>query len=213
MPPIRCRLSWGRGSAPARDAANLAWKLAAVLQGRASEALLDSYQRERDPHVRAITDMAVFMGKIVCTQNEWAAAIRDRDMTSKPEAERFSVMPGMTGLASGILVGDPAAGTVFPEPWIEARGARKRMDDVAGLAPLLIHRGAAERETEAFEAEGGFAVSLDGGSLLDEGSVVASLLGDNEAILVRPDRYVFGRGRTVALIADWRRYLATGATG
>jgi 2-polyprenyl-6-methoxyphenol hydroxylase-like FAD-dependent oxidoreductase len=31
------------------DAVNLAWKLAAVIQGRASQALLDSYERERKP--------------------------------------------------------------------------------------------------------------------------------------------------------------------
>jgi 3-(3-hydroxy-phenyl)propionate hydroxylase len=36
-----------------RDAANLAWKLDAVLGGRAHEALLDTYQPEREPHTRA----------------------------------------------------------------------------------------------------------------------------------------------------------------
>ena len=36
-----------------RDAANLAWKLAAVCQGRAQETLLDTYEPERIPHVRA----------------------------------------------------------------------------------------------------------------------------------------------------------------
>src|SRR5699024_11522618 len=32
-----------------QDAGNLAWKLAAVLQGKAPESLLDSYQEERRP--------------------------------------------------------------------------------------------------------------------------------------------------------------------
>ena len=45
-----------------RDAANLGWKLAAVIKGAAGAALLDSYQAEREPHVRAIIDMALMMG-------------------------------------------------------------------------------------------------------------------------------------------------------
>lgn len=38
------------------DAINLAWKLAAVLQGRAPEALLDSYEAERLPFARRLVD-------------------------------------------------------------------------------------------------------------------------------------------------------------
>lgn len=37
-----------------QDAANLSWKLAAVLQGRAPESLLDSYQTERHPVGKAV---------------------------------------------------------------------------------------------------------------------------------------------------------------
>ena len=37
-----------------RDAANLTWKLALVLAGRADDALLDTYQAERRPHVRRV---------------------------------------------------------------------------------------------------------------------------------------------------------------
>jgi len=37
------------GNGGVQDADNLCWKLAAVLQGRASDALLDSYERERIP--------------------------------------------------------------------------------------------------------------------------------------------------------------------
>jgi len=191
-----------------RDAANLSWKLAAVIKGQAREALLDSYQRERDPHVRAITEMAVFMGKIVCTQNRDDAAARDRDMLAKPEAERFAAMPDALGLASGICSGDVSAGTIFPEPWIGHGEGRKRLDDAAGVAALLIHRGAGCEVAAAFRAAGGFAAPLE--APLDEDGRVGALLGDAEAVLVRPDRYVFGRGSAVALVAAWRDYLASG---
>ncbi|HUD51857.1 bifunctional 3-(3-hydroxy-phenyl)propionate/3-hydroxycinnamic acid hydroxylase [Parvibaculum sp.] len=192
-----------------RDAANLAWKLAAVLEGRAGDVLLDSYQTERDPHVRAITEMAVFMGKIVCTQNMDQAAARDRDMLSKPEVERFSAMPETLGLKSGICGGDILAGSIFPEPWMAGDESRTRLDDAAGFVPLLVCRDVDDEATASFRTGGGFVASL-GASLVDEGGRLASLLSENEAILVRPDRYVFGRGPAAALLASWQGYLASG---
>lgn len=42
-----------------QDAHNLAWKLAAVLNGTASPKLLDSYQTERRPVAQANTDLSV----------------------------------------------------------------------------------------------------------------------------------------------------------
>ncbi len=42
-----------------QDAYNLAWKLAWVLQGRAGDALLDSYDQERQPVGRAVVDRAL----------------------------------------------------------------------------------------------------------------------------------------------------------
>ena len=195
-----------------RDAANLAWKLAAVINGRATELLLDSYQAEREPHVRAITEMAVFMGRVVCTQNEDEAAARDRDLLSKPEGERFMPMADTVGLKSGVLSGDEFAGTIFPEPWLKTGEGRTRLDDVAGLAPLLIYRAGSEAAGESFRAAGGFAVSLADPALVDEGGRVKSLLASCEAVLVRPDRYVFGRGDAGALTAAWATYLASGVS-
>jgi 3-(3-hydroxy-phenyl)propionate hydroxylase len=45
-----------------RDAANLAWKLAAVLHWNAGPALLDSYEQERRPHAAALIRMALRIG-------------------------------------------------------------------------------------------------------------------------------------------------------
>lgn len=52
-----------------RDAANLAWKLAWVLQGRADPRILDSYDEERRPHAKAMIDLAKFMGRLVMPRN------------------------------------------------------------------------------------------------------------------------------------------------
>ncbi|MDF5954741.1 FAD-dependent monooxygenase [Pseudomonas aeruginosa] len=56
-----------------RDAANLAWKLAWVLQGRAAPAILDSYDGERRPHAREMIDLAKFMGRLIMPRNAWLA--------------------------------------------------------------------------------------------------------------------------------------------
>jgi 3-(3-hydroxy-phenyl)propionate hydroxylase len=48
-----------------RDAANLAWKLTAVLRGELPESALDSYQAERRPHARAMIRRAVAVGRVM----------------------------------------------------------------------------------------------------------------------------------------------------
>ena len=56
----------GQGMCAAiRDASNLAWKLEAVLRGRAHDNLLDTYGTERAPHVRAFIELAVKLGDII----------------------------------------------------------------------------------------------------------------------------------------------------
>jgi len=72
MPPFL-----GQGlCAGIRDAHNLAWKLHLVLCGVAAPALLDSYQREREPHVRSIIRLAVWAGRVVGA-GEPLATLRD----------------------------------------------------------------------------------------------------------------------------------------
>jgi 3-(3-hydroxy-phenyl)propionate hydroxylase len=48
-----------------RDASNLAWKLADVVKGRASPALLGTYQLERKPHAWALIQMALKIGVVM----------------------------------------------------------------------------------------------------------------------------------------------------
>src|SRR3954451_13133019 len=85
-----------------RDAANLAWKLAAVLHGRAESSLLDTYQSERQPHVREFIEQAVRLGKIVQTTDPEQVLARDRAMAEQPELMppvTPSLGPGLHGTA------------------------------------------------------------------------------------------------------------------
>jgi 3-(3-hydroxy-phenyl)propionate hydroxylase len=58
-----------------RDAHNLAWKLAAVIQGRLGPGLLTSYQRERLGHVGEMIELALRMGKIMGPKSRIRAAL------------------------------------------------------------------------------------------------------------------------------------------
>ncbi len=58
-----------------RDAANLAWKLAWVVRGRASEAVLDTYDQERRPHAAKMIRLAKLMGQLVMPRDHVRALI------------------------------------------------------------------------------------------------------------------------------------------
>ncbi|MFM5893294.1 MAG: bifunctional 3-(3-hydroxy-phenyl)propionate/3-hydroxycinnamic acid hydroxylase, partial [Novosphingobium sp.] len=170
-----------------RDAANLAWKLAAVTKGEAGDALLDSYQVERAPNLRATIDMAIMMGKTVCIASKWGAFVRDckfklaRALGKLPDGP-----PAYPPISEGkILAGSNGAGSYFPQS-VAADGAR--LDEVLGLGHWLIARADL---TQAKLAP--FARHIEG--WLDKHGA--------EAVLVRPDRFVFGTGSADELKAAW----------
>lgn len=178
-----------------RDAANLAWKLAASVKGEADAALLDSYQPERAPNLRATIDMAIMMGRMVCTTSRIGAAWRDarlglaRMLGKLPDAP-----PAYPPLATGaIMTGAPAAGAYFPQT-IASDGAR--LDDILGPDNWLISRSTLDQGPTA-----PFAADLH--AWLDRRGA--------EAVLVRPDRHVFGTGKPEELEHRWQTALGKGS--
>ena len=63
-----------------RDAANLGWKLAAVVTGKAEDALLDTYDVQRHKHARAMIDLDGRAGHLA--DQPTVAALRDRQLPS-----------------------------------------------------------------------------------------------------------------------------------
>lgn len=176
-----------------RDAANLAWKLAAVVDG-ATDALLDSYQPEREPNLRATIQMAIMMGQTVCITDPALAAARDAQMLAARAAGQspdggITYPPIMSGM---ILNGTPAAGSYFPQP----RCGDRRLDDVLGAGHWLI-----ERDGLASPDLAPFADELRG--WLENWSV--------DAVLVRPDRHVFGTGNASDLRQLWASSSSVGS--
>lgn len=187
-----------------RDAANLAWKIAAVLRG-ADPILLDTYQPEREPHVRAIIATAIMMGRTVCITDPVAA--RERDAKMLADQANKSAPPRSLGyppMSEGcILAGSPLAGSYFPQPVAEGQPLQ-RLDDVLGSGAWLISR------TSCPSVAGLKQVDIGDASLAPFRPHLAGWLDGAgvDAVLVRPDRYVFGAGDAADLQRAWLRWLA-----
>lgn len=186
-----------------RDAANLAWKLKAVLRHGADESLLDTYQTEREPHVRGIIEQAIGMGRVVCTLDPAAAAMRDQGMLAQRAAGGQGLSAPPTRLAGGCLMsGLDVAGSIFPQPWTQTAAERIGLDDILGDGPWLISRSTpAGSSTIDLRA-----VSTSAPVLADLRAPLEAWLEAQsaEAVLVRADRYVFGTGDTAELLEAWR---------
>lgn len=185
-----------------RDAANLAWKLAAVVKGNAPDSLLDFYQREREPHARATIAMAIMMGRMVCTTSKWSAFVRDMKFKlGKAMGKLPDGPPAYPPISAGaILLGSPAAGSYFPQV-VADQGGQTRLDDTLGLGPWLIMK-----DTPTLPMPAGLkALGLDAPSLSPFAAQLRRWLEDfgAQAVLVRPDRYVFGTGASDTLVRAW----------
>lgn len=174
-----------------RDAANLAWKLAAVTKGEADQKLLDTYQPERAPNLRATIDMAIMMGRMVCTTSRLSAAVRDTKFSLARKLGRLpDGPPAYPPINAGaILAGSKCAGSYFPQV-VASDGSR--LDDALGSDVWFITRDDL--------GEHRFAPFAD---RLREWLNLHAV----EAVLVRPDRYVYGTGKAGALKAQWQATL------
>ena len=193
MPPF---VGQGLG-AGLRDAANLAWKLAAVLQGRAAEELLDSYALERRPHVRATTRLAVTAGRAMTGGGGRAATARRvllGALFRVPGLAQAVAAAGSPPLPRGPLVARPRlgsgparlAGRLPPQPRLVG-GAL--LDDLLGPGFAVVTTGPDAAAADVARRLGAPLVRLDG---LPGAAPLADWLaaaGARVAVL-RPDRAV-----------------------
>src|SRR5882757_8495403 len=78
MPPFM-----GQGfNSGIRDAANLAWRLALLVNGEGRDSLLDDYAAERSAQVAQIVQETVLVGQMFCMTDPEECALRDAGLTS-----------------------------------------------------------------------------------------------------------------------------------
>ena len=155
-----------------RDAANLAWKLVAVLRDGAPDSLLDTYESERRPHVETFIELAVKLGAILQETDPTKAAERDRRFAAGAEMFDFP----QPQLGSGCRAdAPPPVGTIFPQPLLPDG---RLMDEAIGTRFAVV--GDVGRLADRWRD----AVALPG--------VGAAWLAQRglRAALLRPDRYI-----------------------
>jgi 3-(3-hydroxy-phenyl)propionate hydroxylase len=162
-----------------RDAANLAWKLADVVTGVADERLLDTYESERSPHVRVFIEEAVRLGRIIRDTGRVVAA--GGDTLARREQEKF-VTP-QPKLGPGVHDGSAHAGQVSAQPRL---AGGRRLDDVAGYHAVLLVA------PKLSEIAGGRVENLAVITADSEASQDYLRNLDAQAVLIRPDRYIYG---------------------
>lgn len=134
-----------------RDAANLGWKLAAVVNGHAGDGLLESYDAERRKHARAMIDLSTLVGRVISPTNRHVATLRDkliRAASVVPTLKRyvlemrFKPMPRYdtgavvhTESASAV----PPVGTLFIQPRVDTRTEQNLLlDEVLGTGFAVL---------------------------------------------------------------------------
>jgi 3-(3-hydroxy-phenyl)propionate hydroxylase len=185
-----------------RDAANLAWKLAAVLDTTLPETVLDSYEAERKPHATALIRLAKLIGAAMTEGGEagnllrgvlaprlhLVPGLRARILSSQTPALRRSALVERPALRRGL------AGTLCPNAILDDG---RRYDDIAAGSFAVI---TAAEPTEAQRAH----IKQRGAVLLTArpGTELHRWLrrGHARAAVVRPDGTVLRSGRDLATL-------------
>lgn len=187
-----------------RDAMALGWRLSAVLNDGASLDLLDTYGPERREHVVEIIRQAVEMGRLICMLDPADVAARDARMKAAMKDPGLGLKPPpepRLGYAGAFRINDEKSGYLSVQGRVRQDGREGLLDDVVGTGwQLLVSSGArplvlgdkanaALRTLQASVCDFG-----PSGDITDLDGTYADwfdALGV-EAVLVRPDFYIFG---------------------
>ena len=176
-----------------RDVHQLAWKLAAVLAAEADDALLDTYQAEREPHARALIRVAQLLGRLMTGGGRAGDVVRRGVLAVVrriPAVARLATDSRTPPLRAGRAVcrrgraGRRLAGTLVPQPEVLVGGRRRRLDDVLGSGPAELRLLAPGRLLVAGGGRRAEVTDVDG--------ILTSWLrhGHASGVLLRPDRIV-----------------------
>ena len=187
-----------------RDALNLAWKLAAVIDNVLPASILDTYELERKPHARLMIRLALGMGWAMTAGGSLGNLIR------RTLAPRLHLIPGVrTRLVnsstsplrrSALIVKSwrlhGLAGSLCPNP---VMGNEVRLDTLLGNGFGLI-------TAEPLEPSRSEELRLRGTTVIiaQPGTELARWLrrGGALAAVVRPDRTVMQTGRRLRPLCD-----------
>lgn len=130
-----------------RDAANTAWKLAAVCRGHLPDDVLDTIAAERWPHVELLTQMSVRLGMFVEADHRAVVGLRNSIgplVRHLPGWNRILQPSNATNrFTSGWVTGTPgrrnALGRMIPQPTVfDSSGHEHLLDDLMGAGFVVL---------------------------------------------------------------------------
>ncbi|WP_370052177.1 bifunctional 3-(3-hydroxy-phenyl)propionate/3-hydroxycinnamic acid hydroxylase [Neptunomonas sp.] len=210
MPPFM-----GQGMcAGLRDVWNLSWKLDRVLKGEASDTLLDSYEAERKPHATEVIKLSMFLGSIICIPDKAEAKARDEQFLSE-NAPQMAPFPWIKeGIIAKDATGKPTsiAGRLSPHGTVRYQRRTGRLDHFIDMDnfSLMVNASLPLEDMSAshthilknlnvqiikFSAK---ESATDNEFADTQGQILGFMYSNNiNAMLVRPDHYIFGTASTL----------------
>jgi len=183
-----------------RDAVNLCWKVAGVLDGSLAESVLDTYEAERKPHATALIRLAKLVGTAMTEGGEFGNLLR------RVIAPRLHRVPGVAGhilnsetppLRPTDLVARRRSrrslpGRLCPNAPL---GEGRRLDDViGGRFAVVTTQPPTARQAADVQRLGALVVPAAAGTPLERWL----RRGRARAALVRPDGTVQRAGRDLS---------------
>lgn len=210
-----------------RDAHNIAWKLASVIDGTCGPKILDTYEQERRPHAQSLINLAVNMGRVMMPSNRLQAKLTQaafRAMRLVPRVQNYFVQMKYKPQPiydQGFLFTDPhpLKGRMIPQPLVEMPDLSVcNLDDLMSgvFSVVLFGINAQTIASEVSSSNEAKIISIlpktynadqIGDAELTVGRDLDGLLSEhfneNEttAMIVRPDRYIVA-AKTVSCGAD-----------
>jgi 3-(3-hydroxy-phenyl)propionate hydroxylase len=188
-----------------RDAMNLAWKLAGVLNESLPPSILDTYEQERKPHAYHMIRLALGVGwsmtaggnlgnlirRLIVPRFRFIPGMRDKILDSETPALHRSALVVKTRAPRQL------AGTLCPNPLL---AGGRRLDDVIVDGFAFITTTVPDPAHHALLEHCGAKVHI-----VQPRTELAEWLrrGHVRAAIVRPDRTVMRAGRNTQGLCEW----------
>jgi hypothetical protein len=183
-----------------RDAANLAWRLALLVNGEGKPSLLDDYAAERSAQVAQIVEETVAIGQLICMTDPDQTALRDVEFKSVG-ALGVQQVHNQWPLRGGTLRDDGISGSVGLQAEVSTEALTALLDEV--VAPpsfvlLALDREPAELLSPTQRAKwqrlAGRSAHFGPGGLKDTKGKYGQWFEHLNAsvVVIRPDFQLFG---------------------
>jgi putative polyketide hydroxylase len=196
MPPFKA----GGANTAIQSADNLAWKLAAVLNGQAQPALLSTYHTERHPVGRFNAHQSLTGPSLALLRLE-----DDRpQLPPDEEAPMFALLAGYQYRSAAVVSDEPPVdpdavqlveelraqpGTRVPHTWVQYEGERVSTLDLVGPG-FTVLTGDERWRAAAASASAVAGIPITVHCIGDDAWAAATGLAPEGAVLVRPDDFV-----------------------